>query len=76
MENYTLNLKRSDICKMLTACTSIWIEMDDEMRNDPDCPEYRREHVLPESIKMWRALHDEIEKQLDEQDAKQDWFKA
>lgn len=74
MKNYTLNISRSDICKILTACTEVIIAKDTEMRLDENCPEYRRGHVLPESIKMWRELHDEIMKQLDEQDKKQDWY--
>lgn len=73
--NYTLKLNRSDICKLLTACTNIMIDMRTEMEYDEECPEYRRRHVLPESIKMWEKLHDLIETQLDEQDSKQDWYK-
>lgn len=73
-EKYTLSLDRQDICKLMTACTGIAIEMEMEMKHDPDCPEYRREKVLPESIKMWKALRDLINEQLEEQDKKQDWY--
>lgn len=73
--DYTLNLNRGDICRVMTAITSLVLDMETEMKSE-DCNEYRREHVLPGSIKMWRDLHDEIEKQLDEQDSKQDWYEG
>lgn len=73
-DTYTLKLNRLDICKLLTACTTIKWGMIEEMNNDPDCPEYRRDHVLPNSIKMWEQLYEQIETQLDEQDKRQDWY--
>lgn len=68
-ENYLLTLSRLDICDLMLACTGIIIDAKTEMKSDPDCPEYRREHVLPETIKKWQSLHDLLEKQLDAQDA-------
>ena len=73
--DYTLNLTRGEICKLMLACTEIWLEMDEEMKS-AECDEYRKDHVLPESIKMWRELHDKLESQLDEQDKNQDWYVA
>lgn len=71
---YTLNLSRRDICDLLMACTGIKWDAIEEMKNDPECPEYRRDHVLPETIKKWEKLHNLLESQLDEQDKKQDWY--
>ena len=67
--DYVIQLNRLEICRVMQACTGIIIGMKNEMRNDPECPQYRREHVLPESIAMWQKLHDKIEKQLDILDA-------
>lgn len=75
-EKYTLNLDRLEICDLLLACTHIVCESITEMRNDQECPEYRREHVLPATIEKWKKLHDLVEAQLDEQDKKQDWYTA
>lgn len=66
--NYLLSLNRLELCDLLMACTHIVINSRDEMLNDPDCPEYRRTHVLPGTIEKWQSLHDKIEKQLDKQD--------
>lgn len=65
---YTLKLNRLELCDLMLACTNIVWQSIDEMKNDPECPEYRREHVLPEAIKKWQALHDEIKAQLEAQD--------
>ena len=73
-ETYTLELTRSEICDLLLACTEIKWSAIDEMKNDPDCPEYRRDVVLPGTIKKWQSLHDIIDEQLTEQDKKQDWY--
>lgn len=66
--NYLLSLNRLEVCDLLLACTNIICASREEMLKDPDCPEYRREHVLPETIKKWQALHDKVERQLDRQD--------
>ena len=66
---YILKLSRLEICDIMLACTSIKLSARDEMLNDPDCPEYRRDVVLPGTIKKWEALHDNIERQLNGNDA-------
>lgn len=66
-EEYTITMQRGDITRLMQACTAIIIEMQDEMRN-PETNEYRRERVLPNSIQMWQRIHDEVERQFDEQD--------
>lgn len=73
-ETYTLELTRTEICDLLLACTEIKWGAIEEMKNDPDCPEYRRDVVLPGTIKKWQKLHDIIDAQLTEQDKKQDWY--
>lgn len=75
-DKYILNLDRLHICDLMLACTHIIWDAKDEMANDPNCPEYRREHVLPGTIKKWQDLHDLLEKQLDKQDRLQDWYTA
>ena len=64
----TLNLKRSEVCRLSLATTSIWVDMNREY-NDPETTENRKK-VLEGSMKMWRDLHDKINAQLDEWDAK------
>lgn len=66
---YTIRVNRLEMCKLMQACSSVIWDMRNEMSNDPNCPEYRRSHVLPESIKMWQELHDKVQRQLDCQDA-------
>ena len=72
---YTLKLTRLQICDLLLACTHIKCNAIYEMKNDPECSDYRREKVLPGTIAKWGNLHDLIEAQLDEQDKTQDWYK-
>lgn len=67
--NYIVQLDRLEVCDLLLACTHIAMAAREEMKNDPNCPEYRREHVLPGTIKKWTDLHDKIEKQLNVLDA-------
>lgn len=67
---YTLNLDRHQICDLLLACTHIICNAREEMEHDPNCPEYRREHVLPGTIKKWKNMHDALAEQLEEQDGK------
>jgi len=64
---YSLKLKRIEICDLMLACTQIVENVNAEMR-DPECGEYRRTVVLPATARKWEALHDELKKQLDEQD--------
>ncbi len=73
--NYTITLDRNELCDLMLACTGIVIDARIEMENDPNCPKYRREHVLPGTIKKWQRLHDLIEAQIDEIDKKRgaDW---
>ena len=70
---YTITLNRQDISRLLLACTSIIVDSRFEMTNDPKCPEYRKTEVLPATIKMWQKIHDNLEKQLQEQDAKHNY---
>ena len=67
--SYVLNVSRLEVCDLMLACTHIVCASRDEMERDPDCPEYRRTHVLPETIKKWQRLHDKLERQLDILDA-------
>ena len=67
MENYTLTMNRLDILRLSQACLHIIFDMQDETR-DPNCDEYRREHVLPESVAMWRRIMEEVDRQVDAQD--------
>lgn len=73
--NYTITLDRSELCDLMLACTGIVIDARIEMESDPDCPQYRREHVLPGTIKKWQRLRDLIEVQLDQIDKERgmDW---
>lgn len=73
---YLLSLDRLYICDLMLACTHIVWGAREEMERDPDCPEYRRTHVLPETVKKWQALHDLLADQLDRQDRLQDWYSA
>lgn len=72
MENYKLKLTRSEICDLMMACTSIIADAEYEMKYDTKCPVYRRNHVLPGTIKKWQTLHDKLKKQLDVQDQKEE----
>lgn len=49
-ENYTLNLKRIEVCDLLLACLAAQNSAND-------------------GGKKWERLHDEIKKQLEEQDS-------
>ena len=62
--NYTITLTRLELCDLMLACTHIKWDAIDEMNNDQNCPEYRKQHVLPETVKKWSALHDKLDKQL------------
>ena len=66
--NYFLYLSRSEVCDLLVACTSIVDGAKWEMKS-PDCPEYRRDNVLPSTIQKWQKLHDKLEQQLSLMDA-------
>lgn len=68
-KDYVISVNRLEVCDLMLACTEIVIDLRHEMESDPDCPQYRREHVLPDSIKKWQALHDKLERQLDILDA-------
>jgi len=64
----TIKLPRLDVCKLMLSCTSIACEARYEMEHDTNCPDHRRTHVLPETIKMWESLHDKVAEQLDAYD--------
>ena len=67
--NYILSLNRQEVCELMLACTQIVCDAHDEMEHDQSCPEYRRTHVLPNTIQKWQSLHDKIAAQLDILDA-------
>lgn len=67
--NYILSVKRTEICDLMMACTSIIISARVEMKTDPTCSEYRKNHVLPHTIEKWQRLHDKLKAQLDILDA-------
>lgn len=64
---YTLQLTRLEICDLMLACTRIFCEAREEMQS-PDCNEYRREKVLPGTVRKWEGLHDKVKRQLEAQD--------
>jgi len=66
---YVVSVSRLEICDLMLACTHILCSAREEMTSDPTCSEYRREHVLPGTIKKWQALHDKLKRQLDILDA-------
>ena len=72
-----IQLDRLSVCDLMLACTEIVIGCKMEMTSDATdkITEYRRAHVLPDTIKKWQRLHDAVEKQLDEHDKKHgiDW---
>ena len=68
-KDYVLSVSRLEVCDLMLACTHIVCGAREEIETDPDCPEYRRTHVLPETIKKWQALHDKLNRQLDILDA-------
>lgn len=68
-KTYTITLSRLEVCDILLACSHVKWGAIEEMEKDPDCPEYRRTVVLPDTVKKWGNLHDKIEKQLQGLDA-------
>jgi hypothetical protein len=68
-ENYTLTMNRQEMIRLSQACLHVIIYMEDEMNNDENCPEYRREVVLPNSIKMWKLIRKQVNDQIAAQDS-------
>lgn len=64
---YTLKLARVKICDLMIACSGI-IRGAREEQNDPETSDTRKE-ILNNTITKWKGLHDELKRQLDEQDA-------
>ena len=62
----SLKMTRLDMCDLMLATSSIYIDMDMEMR-DERTTETRRK-ILRESMKKWERLHDEIRRQINEFD--------
>ena len=62
----SLKMTRLDMCDLMLAASSIYIDMDMEMR-DERTTEARRK-ILRESMKKWERLHDEIRRQINEFD--------
>ena len=62
----SLKMTRLDMCDLMLATSSIYIDMDMEMR-DERTTEARRK-ILRESMKKWERLHDEIRRQINEFD--------
>lgn len=67
-KTYTIKIQRLKMIDLMMACTSIWGDAMTEM-NDPNTSADRKA-VLEGTIKKWKALHDELEEQLDAQDEK------
>lgn len=67
-KTYTVKVNRLKVIDLMMACTSIWGDAMTEM-NDPNTSADRKA-VLDGTVKKWKALHDELKEQLDEQDAK------
>ena len=61
---YIIKLTRLEVCDLMLACTHVKWDAINEMKNDPDCPQYRREVVLPATVAKWGKLHDKVEAQL------------
>ena len=68
-ENYTLTMNRQEMIRLSQACLHVIFDMKNEMSNDENCPEYRRNVVLPNSIKMWERIMKQVDDQIDAQDA-------
>ena len=60
-------MNRQDMLRLTQACLALIIDMEDEMKSS-DCTEYRRDHVLPQSVAMWRRIKEEVDRQIDAQD--------
>ena len=63
-----LELTRSEVCRLMMACTGIKLDMIEEYKDENTSED--RKNVLEGSIEMWKRLHDEIERQLQEHDKK------
>ena len=62
-KEYTVIISRLELCDLLLSCTHITCEATAEM-SSPECSEYRKQHVLPGTIRKWQALNDKLEMQL------------
>ena len=69
-EIMSLKMTRLDMCDLMIATSSIYFDMDMEMR-DENTTESRRK-VLQKSMKKWMRLHGEIRKQINEFDREYD----
>ena len=69
-EIMSLKMTRLDMCDLMIATSSVYFDMDMEMR-DENTTEARRK-VLRESMEKWMRLHDEIRKQINEFDREYD----
>lgn len=65
-EMRSINIRRIDVCDVLMAITGVRCDMMEEIRNE-NTTETRRE-ILENSLKKWDKLHEEIKRQLEEQD--------
>lgn len=63
----TVKMRRIDLCKLMTACTHLNFEFQDEAKSTKD-EEVKRERER--SARMWGALHDMLKAQLDDFDEK------
>ena len=66
-----LDIKRNEACMLVLACLGIAQDHENEAA-DMQTTEDRRK-VCVETAKLWRALHDNIKKQVAEHDAFEEW---
>jgi len=62
-----IELSRTTICNLMIAATCIKHDAMAEMNDPNTTPD--RQNILRGTIKKWQKIHDELEAQLDEQDA-------
>lgn len=65
-ENRTIELNRGSVCDVLLAITHVKIDFMREIRDENTSEE--RKEIAERSLKKWEKLHEEIKKQLAEQD--------
>lgn len=63
----TVKMRRIDLCKLMTACTSLNFAFQNEAKNERDA---EVKLMKEKSAKMWETLHDMLKDQLDAFDEK------
>lgn len=62
MKEMNLKMSRSEVCKLMLACTNTMIDVQNQMMGTED---REKAHRLENTMNMWRKLHDKLEEQLD-----------